>query len=569
MKNHILILSFAIAFNSFSQIDQEIIGNTKREIEVAERIPTTPIVEDTIIPQPVIQHPLLSTQFQTKTEVEKIEPASIKIKDNLDQLYSSYVKLGVGTELMPLGEVYWNNTRSRKYMYGAHVKHLSSWGNIPDYERSTFDRTGIQVFGGITEKRYQLLGDFHYRNQGLHYYGIQAPLDSLGKSQTAQRYNDVGFDLFYKNNTRIDTFKINYQAGFKYNHFNTRRPEADSIEDWRGRENFFTLFGQGEYMLNENVYSVRLDVLHNSYKYGVEGDSLSAIDTAIMRPNTIFSLKPTFKTYLWNNKFKATVGLDITINADIKTKAYIYPIAEVKYSLFNDIFIPYLGVRGGMRQTSLKSLSLQNEFIRPNLELKNEDTAFEVYGGFKGTLSKRISFNINGGYARVRNRALFVTDTLYSPRNKFNVIYDTLNELTLEGSISYQALEKLKIDVIGTYRSYELLNNSYAWNLPNFKLVTRAYYSLYEKFLVNLDFSLETGRKALVYEDGPGIKEENLQYFKELGTIYDINLGLEYRYTKRLSAFVQLNNIASQRYMRWYNTPVHSFQVLGGVTFRF
>jgi hypothetical protein len=47
-----------------------------------------------------------------------------------------------------------------------------------------------------------------------------------------------------------------------------------------------------------------------------------------------------------------------------------------------------------------------------------------------------------------------------------------------------------------------------------------------------------------------------------------LNVSVEYRYNKRVSAFVEFNNIVSQRYKRWYNTPVHSFQFLGGVTFR-
>lgn len=567
MKKYLLISSFLIAIGAQAQ-DVVLVGNATRTVDKAERIASQPVLEDTVIPQPMVEYPLLSMQYQTTTEVERIEPASIKIKDNLDQLYSSYIKLGIGTEMMPLGEVYWNSTRSRKYMYGAHVKHLSSWGNIPDYERSTFDRTGVQLFGGINERRYQLLGDFHYRNQGLHYYAIEAPIDSLGRSLTAQRYNDLGFDVNFKNNTKVDTFHINYKVGLTYNHFNTRRPEIDSLTDWRSRENLFGINGYGEYKLNENLYTLGLGILHNSYKYGVEGDSISSLDTAIVRPNTIISLKPQFHTFLWNNKFKATVGLDLTIDVDDKTRAHIYPLAEVKYSMFNDIFIPYVGVRGGLKQTTLKRLTGQNEFLRSNVLLKNEDNAFEVYGGIKGTLSKRISFNLGGGYARVRNMALFVTDTTYSPGNKFDVIYDTLNLMTLEGSVSYQMLEKLKFDAIATYRSYELLNNTYAWNLPNFQLVTRVYYSLYEKLLINFDFNLETGRRALVYADGPGVKEENLQYYKDLGAVYDFNLGLEYRYTQRLSVFLQLNNIASQRYMRWYNAPVHSFQVMGGLTFR-
>ncbi len=164
--------------------------------------------------------------------------------------------------------------------------------------------------------------------------------------------------------------------------------------------------------------------------------------------------------------------------------------------------------------------------------------------------------------------ALFVNDTVYSPGNRFDVIFDTAKVFTLEGSISYQALEKLKIDVMGRYRSYELKNNVHAWNKPDFELVTRVHYNLFDKFYANFDFKLETGRKALVYAAGDGVQEEDLQYFKKLGAIYDFNLGLEYRYTRRLSVFVQLNNVAAQRYQRWYNAPVHSFQVLGGLTFR-
>jgi hypothetical protein len=80
---------------------------------------------------------------------------------------------------------------------------------------------------------------------------------------------------------------------------------------------------------------------------------------------------------------------------------------------------------------------------------------------------------------------------------------------------------------------------------------------------------MEGGRKALVYEAGEDVIEENLQFAKNLGIIADVNIGAEYRYNKRLSAFIQFNNVASQSYQRWYNYPVQRFQVLGGVTVRF
>jgi len=86
--------------------------------------------------------------------------------------------------------------------------------------------------------------------------------------------------------------------------------------------------------------------------------------------------------------------------------------------------------------------------------------------------------------------------------------------------------------------------------------------------LFNVDFNIEQGRKALVFTPDTQTTIENGQRIKDLGFITDINLGVEYRYNKRISAFIQFNNLASQRYQRWYNAQVQAFQVLGGVTFR-
>lgn len=567
MKIIVSILFLGLGFSVLSQ-DVILQGQTRREVEKAQRIASRPVVDDTIIQQRVTEYPLLSTQFKTTTEVDRIEPATIRVKEQLDQLYTTYVKLGFGSQLMPLGEVYFNNRRSRKYNYGANVKHLSAWTNVPKYERSTFDRTSLNLYGGINEKRYQLFGDFHYRNQGLHYYAIQAPKDSLGKENTRQRYNDIGFDVSFKSNAKIDTFGINYKAGLKYNHFNTLKLPVDSVTNWKAKENYIAFLVGAEYRIKTNIISVDLGVKHNGYNYG-DGDSLSPLNIPFNRSNTVVNLFPSYKLFMFNSKFKASLGVDLTLDVDKKTSFYAYPMAEISYSLFNDIFIPYVGIKGGLDQNTLKSLTLENEFLRPNLTMKNQSTLIDIYGGFKGSLSKSISFNIGGGYAMVRNLAMFVNDTLYSAGNRFDVIYDTAKILTLEGSISYQILEKLKVDVIGKYRSYEMRTEAKAWNKPDFELMTRVYYNLFDKFYLNFDFKLELGRKALVYAPGDKVKEEDLQYYKKMDAIYDFNLGIEYRYTRRMSVFIQLNNIASQRYNRWYNAPVHSFQVLGGLTFRF
>lgn len=571
MKKYILFSFVGLSSLLFGQGGPDVIvtGTGMRQVEPAYRMTESPKIIDTMIATPVIDFPLLVLQQPTKIEVEPINPATIKTEQKLNQLYNTYVKVGIGTELMPLGEVYFDSKRTRRFVYGVHAKHLSSYGNFNDYAPAQFDRTKVGLYGALNEKNYSLNGDLHYNNQGLHYYGWKIPTDSVDRKTTAQRYQDIGGAFSFASHKK-DSANLNYKVGIEYNNFGSKKPLEDSLSDWRARENFFAVNSSAFYKMGKEIYAADFNIRYNGYKYGEVGDTnTSIIDTGIVLNNTIINLKPTISTYLFNNRFKAKIGVDIVIDAAVKTKAHIYPVAELKYSMFNDIFIPYVGLRGGLKQTTFKSLTADNEFVLPNVAMRNENTAIDVYGGIKGTLSKRMSFNLSASFARVQNKALFVTDTTYSVGNKFNLLFDTLNLTTIEGSLSYQLNEKLKIDGIGRFYSYGLLNNTYAWNLPQWQAIARGSYNLFDKFLVNLDLNFEGGRKALVYAMEDDVTVENNQFTKTLGLVADINLGLEYRYNKRLSAFVQMNNLASQRYNRWYNHPVQIFQFMGGITARF
>lgn len=567
MKNTLVILFFLNIFVSLGQGEPVVVNaDGDRQIDKAYRTALNPKIIDTVIPTAIVAYPLLPLKFETTAEVDRINPASIKLKEKLPQLYSTYIKLGIGSELMPLGEVYFDSKRSRKYVYGAHVKHLSSFGDITGLSRAQFDRTKSLFYGGINEKRYSLMGNIHYNNQGLHYYGISDTLN-LDNDSISQRYGDFGISASYSSHIK-DSAKLNYTIGTEYNNYLSKKPLDSKLVDWRARENYFGVVSKWFYKYGKETYSADFNIRYNGYKYGVLNNSSNGIDTGLVLNNTVVNLKPNITTYIFDNRFKANIGVDIVLDAHTKTKMYVYPLAEVKYSMFNDIFIPYAGIRGGLKQNSYKSMTLENEFITPNIELRNEKTPIAFYGGIKGTLSKRISFNAGINFANVKDKALFVTDTLHSVGNKFNVIYDTMNVTTIDASISYQLKEKIKIDAIGRFHSYSALNNSYAWNLPQFEFVVRGYYNLFDKFLFNLDFNLEQGRKGLVLTPDTETTIENGQRISNLGFITDINLGVEYRYNKRISAFVQFNNLASQKYNRWYNAQVHAFQVLGGVTFR-
>src|SRR5690554_3741796 len=134
-----------------------------------------PKLMDAAITSPVVDYPLLVLQEETSFGVDGIEPANIRHRPQLAQLYNGYAKIGGGSRLMGLGEVYYNSVRSRKYNWGIHAKHHSEWGQISDYAPSQYDNTSAKVFGKIEERRFSYGGAFDYQNQGLHYYGFNNP----------------------------------------------------------------------------------------------------------------------------------------------------------------------------------------------------------------------------------------------------------------------------------------------------------------------------------------------------------------------------------------------------------
>jgi outer membrane receptor protein involved in Fe transport len=58
-------------------------------------------------------------------------------------------------------------------------------------------------------------------------------------------------------------------------------------------------------------------------------------------------------------------------------------------------------------------------------------------------------------------------------------------------------------------------------------------------------------------------------YVFKLKPFIDMNLSAEYRYNKKVSAFIQFNNFTAKKYQYWTNFPVQSINIMGGVTLSF
>lgn len=567
-KLKFILVFLLLPFVAISQEDPTVWTYTtlgERIITPAYRITENPSIIDTIIPSPTVQYPLLNRKMDTKISVTEIEPAKIKIVDPLAKLYPGYIRLGIGNYSSPLGELYFNSMRNRKVNYGIAVKHNSSFGNIKGYAPSSFDYTTGRLFGDFFTRDFRIQPEFTYMNHGYHFYGIQDTLGLISKDSLRNRVQSIGGSFRFSNFTSKDSAHLLYSFYTSYQYFHEFQNPTDTF-GLNGKNNTFSIGTDMRYKFKKNIFNVNFDINYNQFNYNFADTSFAAGYTGREEKNWLIHLRPTISTY--GKNWKITYGVDLNFDTPSDTVFKVVPVIEAKYSLFNDMFIPYVGIDGGVKQNSFATLNRQNEFMLTNTSLYNTKT-INYYGGIKGTLSKTISFNVRVAYKVIDNLALFVNDTIASDLYRFRVIYNDMNVLSFDGSFSYQSGEKLKIDLIGEYNQYssQLNGDLYAnaWHLPVYAATLRANYNLFEKIYVKLDFTLQGGRPSPAGLFDTDTTTPN----SELGILADANFHAEYRYSKRLSAYIQFNNLAAQKYQRWYGYPVQGFQVMGGVTFGF
>jgi len=563
LKYGLLVLLCTFMTTSWAQ-DEDVYTNVSeaiRTISPSYRIADKPSVVDTVVPIPNINYPLLSRTMATEISIDQIEASKIRIVPKLDKLYPGYLRMGIGNYANPLGEFYYNSVRDRRTAYGVHVNHNSAFRDIPNYAPSTFDDTEAKVFGEFFMSRYKIESQIDYLNNGYHYYGIVDSTDAISSDSLRNRVQGIAGNFSFSNFERRDSAKLLYTIHTSYDYFHEFDPDDLNLN---ARNTNFIIGTEMAYKLKTQVYTAALAVKYNKYKFGVGNPSVPA-DFWYNENNTIIQLKPVISSY--GRKWKVTYGVDLNFDIVSEEAFKAVPIIEGKYSLFNDMFIPYAGIGGGVTQNTFKTLNRFNPFINSELNLVNT-RELKFYGGIKGTLSKKLSFDVQVHSTSFSEMALFVNDTtpsIWSNFYQFDVIYDDVNAFGLNGSISYQSGEKLKVDLIAAYNRYSAVDELYVWNLPAIDIALRGSYNLYDKIYAKADLQLLGGRRS---PEGLFVADPTDDDYN-LGFVADANLHLEYRYNKRTSVFLQFNNLAAQKYFRWNRYPVQGFQVLGGFTYGF
>jgi hypothetical protein len=240
---------------------------------------------------------------------------------------------------------------------------------------------------------------------------------------------------------------------------------------------------------------------------------------------------------------------------------HLYPYAHLKYSIIEKVLVFNGVLTGGLQKNNFRTFSSENPFIDGLLFYKNTNNKVDFTGELKTSISMNSTFSLGLNYKDMTDMALYV-NTL-PVQNKFQVIYDNAQMMNLHGEFSHQRNEKIRIVLKGDYFKYNTDKELKAWNKPSFQLSLSGQYNLQNKISVKADIFFIGDRFA------KGFDALSNAYAITLHPVMDANLGLEYRFTKLLSFFLNMNNLGGMRYYQWNNYPSQRVNVMTGITYSF
>lgn len=549
----ILILSgiLLITGSLFAQHRENVIvvAPYQPTISDANKINQQPVITDTALSVPKLNYDFLTRKFTTEYQADPIKPA--KVGDaTLPKYYKFLLKAGFGNYIMPYGELFVNNTYSKGYSAGAYLKHLSVSGKIKDYAFPGNSENNIKVYGKRLYKEHTLYGSIAYNRLTNHYYGFKPAdlplLPTLNKSDYKQRFNIIKADFDFRTLTTAKPTKLNYSFGLNYYYLNDYYKTSENNFD-------FTADANKDFHLFKNAGPQILGITAKiNYFFG--DDTTQSYNAGII------SLKPYIKSSFKIINFRA--GIDVATAVDSLSKMHFYPFADFDINIVKNILVAFGGVKGGLVPNSFYSLTSENPFLVSKTHVYASSEKYNVFAGLKTNISKSVNFSVVARYSNVLDMPLFVNDTTVLYGNQFKVIFDHAKIFQVSGEVAYQKDEKLKLILGANYYNYKMSTELKAWNKPLFDAYLDFHYNIGNKFIVSANIKGRSQAYAKIYE-GTTVAKKTLKGYADIG------LGFEYRYSKILSAFVNINNLTATRYYLWNNYPSYGFNMLAGVTYAF
>ncbi len=537
----------------------------KPSLNKAVKMYFSPEISDTTVRVPEFIYTISGSPFMPDYEIKTISAARLE-PDPLPKLYKGFLKLGFGNYFSPVGELSISSARSRNGLIGMYLSHESSFGKL-----MIDDAT--EVFGGYMDNMGRIYGTRLLRRAAL-----AANVDF----NHIRRYA-YGGDPLLLTEIKKDSLKIEYfNPRADINLYSTR---MDSAKMYYDIDLYYNLLYQNSQYYQHLAgistdFGYDMDIFYASLDLGYTMITIPNIEDKFrhhVRLNPAISKRSTN----WNFRIGLKLFADAryyeepSLPIEYKIKLFFHPDLKFQFSVIPTILSMYVGLDGEYNSNNASEIIYVNPFIvtqnlngliEPSDELYSilpTDTELRVKGGIAGHASEKTGYRLNISYSMFENMVFYINDLLQG--RGFSPIYDNGELLNVQAELSTGLSDDVSLEAKAGYYNYRMEYLEEPWHKPSWDAKLGLDYNLRDKIIANADLHGLSKRFARV---GPMSYSSSPDYeVFELPMNLSLSFGIEYRYTKILSFWAKLDNIALNRYFEWNFYPSQRFLIMAGFTY--
>jgi len=490
-----------------------------------------PPVADTA--RPTLAYAIPSQFLFLSYQPAALSPVALHVDSLLSWKNDNYIKVGIGNVHQPYIKAGFSFGDGQTTFFNAFAEGYTSKGSL-QYQKNSLINVGIA--GTVkTTNHLEWDGQLGFRADGYYLYGYRPDTLKYEKTDLQQNFQTFEGKIGLRNTIPTE-FGLTYNPNlhvivFGDNH-SPKATEANTVLNLPLRKTIGKDFAF-DLAFTANLTNYRLN---NESTYN----------------NNLYYISPAL-SYRSNNLF---IKAEITPSWDQKN-FHLLPNFTADVSTNDQHFTLQLGWISYYEKGSYQRFETINPWLAQPTSLLNTRVQ-EIFGGFKGSLNNHVSYAAKLGWAEYWNMPLFVNDSIDG--KTFVIRYDRLNALKMHGEITYTEGEQFSATAGLNINQYtNIKNESKAWGLIPLELTTTLRWQILKDLWLKADLWAFNGAPYLDKQGGAHNSERGL----------DLNAGVEFRITKQLNLWLQMNNIFNNKYERWNQYQVYGFNILGGVVFSF
>lgn len=560
MKRYIVTIILLIAtVGLYAQLDTAYFKlEYTPTIKSFNKVNQAPDLNDTVTDHVKFNYYITPQRFEasfkpTPIKYNKVSP------DIQEALFRNYLKVGFGYPITPLLDFSFHNLQTdskHPNSFGVNVHHYSSWGPnigkvLKPYAKFPTSDTRVHLNFKHFFKHQTLYSAINYNHEAARFYGFKPnPEIEYNKDSLKNNFHHLNATIGIASNYVLEDRKLKQDVRLDYDFLYTNWKD---MENHIGLTSFFAYDARWAKITGSQLYraNINFDYYNDKWNSGITYNA--------------FLFNPEVYAHFTIKEYHILVGVGGVVNHLRKTGGTAYPIVELQLGVIPNILNIYAGVNGDCKYNSLTDLLYENPFVEYDLRSNKFTTNYiNIYGGVKGNLVKKLNYNLSARYSYSKNLPFFIIDTLCPEHNMFGVTYNDGNMLNVNLNIDYEILSNLRLVFDANYWLYVLKDKAIPWHKPMLEFRFDGRYTLKKKFIFDLNFALDFGRKGLGWSE-----ETNSWEVVKMKPILDFGLGFEYLINDRFSAFATVSNLACQYYSKFYDFKAFGINALVGVKYCF